>query len=263
MARFFCLVLACARVASADPAFDQDRALGEAPDPAGPTFEVGWRDGLRGEAGARIPIVRRDDRFGFALELPAFIELHNDRPGPVPYQNWRGHIGLVAATRWRAGDATVRAFGALEHESDHDLSAHWIYYEAVGGGAAATVDTTIARLTVAAQVRLLFETCTLSIACTNADGLGDTSVQGTLAVVVDAMPSRSDRPFAALYADATAANGQVAGEARAIAHAGYALDAGARGVWQFFAQALVGREVGIDSIAGYHVHAGLGIRWEP
>ena len=248
-----------ARVAAAEPGLDQDRALGASPDPASPAFELGWRNGLRGEAGARIPILRHDDRLGFSLEIPAFIELHNDGAiAPVPYEYWRGHVGVMAAERWLAGAWTLRVHGVVEHESDHDLHGQWIYYEAIGGGFAATRALATVQLTLVAQAVLLVETCTLSVACTNQDGLGDASVQPSLAAIASYR-----RWFAALYADATPANGRVAGEARVIVHAGYALEAGTRGAWQFFAQLLGGREVGIDSVNGNELRFGAGVRWEP
>jgi hypothetical protein len=250
-------------VARADPAVDQDRALERDPDPARPTFELGWRNGLRGEAGEHIPLVRRDDRLGFGLDLLGFIELHNDGPGVVPYQLWRGHLGLVAAERWLAGAWTLRAFGALEHESDHDIDSHWIYWEGAALGLAATHASAGVQLTAIGSARFLFETCTTSVACTEQVGRGDVSVQATASLVADLSPHERAHPFAAVYADATPGHGEVAFEVRAIAHAGYALDAGLRGTWQVFAAVLVGREVGLDSLLGNQLRYGIGVRWMP
>ena len=254
---------AIARAAAAGPGHDQDRAINESPDPAVPAIGLDWRDGLRGVAGARVPIVRRDDRLGFAFELPAFIQLHNDGAGVVPYQMWRGHIAALGSYRWGVAPWTLRAHGALEHESDHDQQGHWVYYEAITAGFTATLETRAVRWTLSGQARLLFETCTFSIDCTYRVGRGSTSVQGTASVVADFQPTDRHRPFVAIYADATQGRGDVVDEVRAIAHAGYVLDVGQRGVWQLFGEALAGREVGYDSLLGNQLRIGAGLRWEP
>lgn len=261
-------VMAVAMLASpawAETALDQDRALDLVPDPASPTLELGYRTGLRGEAGARVPILRAEDRTGFELDLPAFIELHNDHPGPVPYQLWRGHIGVLASERWRAGNWMLRAFGVLEHESDHDIDHHWIYWEGAGVGLDATQDVGDIRVTIAGEARLLFETCTIDIDCTTHAplGTGDTSVEGIVAFVAELDPGAAHHWFAAIYADATVPRPLIAGDRRVLAHVGYAIARGSLGNWQLFGAFLAGPEVGLDRVNGTQLAIGGGVRWQP
>jgi hypothetical protein len=248
-----------------DAGLDQDRARDLVPDPAGPVFELSWREGLRGEAGARIPVLRRDDRMGFELDVVAFIELHNNGPGIVPYELWRGHIGVVGAERWLAGRWTLRAYGALEHESDHDIDHHWIYWEAIGVGIDATHESERLRLTFGGQARVLFETCTISIDCTThlPLGTGDTSLEGIVSVAAELDPRDRGHWFAALYADATIARPLIAGDVRALVHLGYVLATRSRGVWQLFGMVLGGPEVGLDRVLGNQLRFGVGFRWQP
>jgi hypothetical protein len=170
---------------------------------------------------------------------------------------------VLAAERWLAGGFTLRVHGAVEHESDHDIDHHWIYWEGIAGGFTATHDDARWRWTAMAQLRFLFETCTTSYACTSNDGRGDVSVQPSTALVAELLPARRGHAFAAVYADATLGNGVVVAEHRAIVHVGFALDAGTRGRWQFYAVALAGREVGLDSVLGDQLRYGIGARWEP
>ncbi|MBX3186460.1 MAG: hypothetical protein KF819_05565 [Labilithrix sp.] len=275
---FSCLLFgACGvRVAHADPPRALDpRVLSSSPESA--TTSLAWRSQLRGRVGVPIPIYGDTRDEGFALKLPAFIELHNYRPAVVPNQLWRGRLWIDASYGWaldeRERSPLLRVGYALEHESDHGSETHLGGFHNINA-MSAHVDLSQplgARTTLFATVqpRFHFLTCTQSpIFCaTGGGGRGSRAFElsSEVSVMSELGPLGSVMPvlFASAFATWLPKSEYARLERRLTIDFGAAFATDRKGTFQIFGTALFGHDVGYYRGTEDVAQGGFGVRWTP
>lgn len=281
-------LFAMTRAAAAEPSAAEPSGEAPRPDPrvfsASPesaSTSIGWRTQLRGRIGVAIPLVGENGAGpGFALRLPAFIELHNFTASAIPYQLWRGRLVIDGSFAWRtrADDARsplLRLGLGIEHESDHTSVSQLVHGYlnlnslAVHGDAVLPLgERTVFYASALARLHVL--TCTRDpVLCEAKNGVGgsrafEASVE---ADVSHALSPASDDDvwllFAATYATFLLPSGLAVAERRATLEAGVADATRRRGTFQLFATSLFGDDVGFFRGTRQVVQAGGGIRWTP
>ncbi len=258
------------------PSLDVGQAQSDArilsANPDAPVAALEWRNFLRGMVGARIPIVGALRSMGFLLQLPAQIELHNaDTMQPVPWEYWRGRLGLEAMYRARvalgARQAALAGAFAIEHESDHASTGEvgLVNLNSMSARGELTVAFGPHALTVSTLARLHVLTCTIDTTYCGRYGGGAGSVTGEFNadVVMDVqlVHGHPYRFFAALHGAWIVENRLAKTERRAALHLGFAVRGVDRGLFQLYALAQAGEDVGWFRARGPQWMAGGGFRW--
>ena len=250
--------------------------------PESASTSIGWRSQLRGRIGVAIPIVAESADGageGFALRLPAFIELHNFTSSAIPYQLWRGRLVLDGTFAWRihawpTPAPLLRVGLAVEHESDHSsVSTRPGFVNlnslSVHGDAVVPLGERVV-FYASALARFHVLTCTRDpVLCESKNGVGgsrafETGVEANITGALS--PVSGDnlwRLFAATYATFLLPSELAVPERRVTLDAGAAVATRRRGTFQFFATSLFGDDVGFLRAAGQVVQAGAGVRWTP
>ena len=264
-------VAAVAHSARADPAARADaRDLSASPET--PRAELAWRDNLRGVVGATIPLYGDRAAYGFQLYLPVFIELHNDTDDLIPNNNWRGRLGIEA--EWVrpvvvAAMPSLRTLAmslAVEHESDHSTAPEfgptgWLTVNDLAVRATATAVTGPGAVTVTAGTRLYALSCTTAPSFCPQSNYDSTAIEALGEIVWDARRAAGGaHPFVSVAASWMWQHDNVIRERRAIVHAGVRQQRSARGMWQLFALAYFGNDVGIARGTSA-TQLGLAFRW--
>jgi hypothetical protein len=271
------LALCLDSAARADP-FEEGRLLSANPDT--PSTGLSWRDYLHGSAGADVRFLAPGPEGGWVFDVPAMVELANDRDDPAPSDYWRGLLALHGGYRLgprRGLPEGIELALEVRHESDHEtrhssseegtpygfyqLNSVSLYSEApfhVYGQE--VVASFIARFHVA--------TCTSSVsACpvvNGGDGSRTFEALGEVVWTGAATPALAGhwRPALALFADGLVPNGVALEEHRFVAQAGAWVHLSAGGYFQVFGLGWLGSDVGYlrhDRVK----QLGAGIRWSP
>jgi hypothetical protein len=265
-------LLGAAPCAAADSVDAQTTARVLSANPDAPASALFWRKQLHGKVAVAIPVMGSRTAPGFALQVPAFIELHNDAPAFVPHQYWRGRISVEATSRQAyPSDRFAFGFSALaEHESDHTSGSDPGFLNK--NGFATRVDLTWLfgnnALTLSTIARLHLRTCTISPRlCGNGGGReGSAAFEGTTEVVFDGgwspRSTGSARYFVSAMANVIPSHRLAARESRAVLEAGVWTRRPEQGVFQGYVTGLVGHELGYLR-ANTGSQFGLGVRWSP
>jgi hypothetical protein len=241
-----------------------------------PAIGVGWRGYLFGQAGGVVPVYVPSGP-GFAVDIPALIQLTNDRNDPAPNDYWRGLIGLEVAYRRAVTSAGLASLALqLQHESDHetrhtnkDASAPYGFYQlnSVGLQGDLPFDAWGQRVTASLTGRFHYVTCTDTLNCANANGgFASKTVEGIAQLIWDGALSRPERyhvrPVVAVYLDGILANGFARGEQRLVLNAGAWCPTVKDGILELFALAWLGNDVGYLR-ANTIRQVGVVLRWSP
>jgi hypothetical protein len=248
-------------------------------DPDSPVANLRYRsEGLSARAGVWLPLWGESDEDGWSARLPGLIELHNNGGlNLVPWQYWRGRVGLEVLRRWQAGSFHLSVVAGLDHESDHptaspdadaDAPLGYVYENGVVLRASAQLPLARQAVSAAASARLHVLTCTISPdVCGQLHGtVGDRSVEVQLDVVHD-FPLRGAEADAwrwvnALHASLLVPAERVVAERRLILASGVAVRSVRKGLFQVRAELMLGNKVGY-SRAKEGLSLGLGIAWSP
>lgn len=257
------------------------RVFSASPDSA--STSIGWRSQLHGRIGVVIPFVGETAGGageGFALRLPAFIELYNFTASAIPYQLWRGRLVLDGSFAWRTRtddpNAPLWRVGlALEHESDHSsvsVPRGFVNLNSIsvhGDGVVPLDARTVFYASAVARLHVL--TCTRDpVLCDEKNGAGgsrafEASVEADLSHALSTPTDDEDLwlLFAATYATFLLPSELAVAERRATLEAGVADATRSRGTFQLFATSLFGDDVGFFRGTRQMVEVGGGIRWTP
>ncbi len=229
-------------------------------------FGMLYRDSVRAQLGAALPLFGDGAHDGLGLELAPLVELHEPRHStqPLPSQYWRARLPLELSWGWSTVSTRYRLGVVLEHESDHE-SSH--AYSKAGflalNDAALSLRAGYAlgdyQLFAGARARLYVVSCTRARSrCQNFRGDSSAGAQLDLLLLGPSWGRSRLRPLLAASGFGILSNAGVAGESHAELHLGIALPMR----WldlQAFLLAYTGNDVGI--LRGLRVtELGVGMR---
>ena len=231
---------------------DLRRATAISADPNTPTFGLGWRNAVRGQLGATLPLWASPESEGLVFALSPLIELHEPARSPqaLPSQYWRARVTLSGAVVIVTDSAAYRIGLALEHESDHETahaysSPGFLALNAATLGALASFQAGDFALSVAPSARMYVASCTRErSACRNFQGAASAGGQLDLTLSAPGLDLWELVPFASASGFGVLPHAAIGGETHVEVHLGLAYEARFLLI-QLFALGYFGNDVGI------------------